>query len=76
MLSSNEVTHKEAAELVKIVNGRLRQLTEPHSSCPFEGGREGLTHYFIRGLWQAQGHLEGGDVIQWVFQPVIRLQLW
>ena len=67
--------HNEAAELVKIVNERMRQLTEPHLGCPFKDGQEGSTHYFIRGLLQAQGHLEGGDVNQWVFQPIIWLQL-
>ena len=67
--------HKQAAKLIKIINGILCQLTKPHSGCPFQAGREKPTHYFVQGLLQAQGHLKGGDVIQWVFQPIIRFQL-
>ena len=55
--------HEQAAELVKVVDGGLCQLTKPYSGSSFDGGWKGSTHYFIRGLLQAQGHFKGSNVI-------------
>ena len=46
-LTSNEVDDKQLTQLLKGTNCIWSYLAKPHSSWPYKGGREGLTHYLI-----------------------------
>ena len=70
MLPTDEMAHKGITWLLEIFNGRHCQFTEPYSCRSPQGSMEGTAQDFIWGLLKTQSHLEGGDMVQRIFQAI------